>query len=173
MASYFSTTVAQAGLTAPQLVQEAISTAAAKYALDANLIKAIIAAESAWNPGALRAEPQINDASYGLMQILLATARGMQPGVTAGDLFIPSINVDLGSRYLAAQVNRYGYPAGVSAYNAGHPITGNATYVQTVDDYYNFYFEQEVAALPTDPFPGSARREYHARCRALGHRAWA
>ena len=43
--------------------------------VDPLLIKAIIAQESGFRPQAQRAEPRINDASRGLMQILYATAR--------------------------------------------------------------------------------------------------
>ena len=50
---------------------------AARRGLDPLLIKAVIATESSFNPQALRPEPQINDASRGLMQILYGTAKMM------------------------------------------------------------------------------------------------
>lgn len=134
---------------------------AARYVVDPALIKAVITQESAWNPGALRSEPQIGDASYGLMQLLLRTAQGMRPGTTPSDLFDPSVNIDLGTRYLATQLSLYGYPGGVSAYNAGHPITGNATYVNNVADYYNFF-------IANDPIfaPGGGGATYFPRDRS-------
>jgi soluble lytic murein transglycosylase-like protein len=122
-----------------------ILAASARYVIDPALIKAVITKESSWNPGALRVEPQINDASYGLMQLLQRTAAGMQPGVTPSDLFDPSINIDLGTRYLSGQVNRYGLPDGISAYNAGHPISGNAQYVADVLAAYSWFSTNDPA----------------------------
>lgn len=48
-----------------------------KYNVDPALVAAIVEQESTWNPNAYRYEPLINDASYGLMQTLYGTAKGM------------------------------------------------------------------------------------------------
>lgn len=146
--------------------------AAARYIVDPALIKAIITKESSWNPGALRPEPAIADASYGLMQLLLRTAQGMQPGVTPSDLFDPSINIDLGSRYLAGQLASYGYPAGVSAYNAGHPITGNAQYVADVDAAYAWFTANDpaVGGAGAAPFPRLSSGEWRDRHQRLSQK---
>lgn len=137
---------AQLGIGSPY--DPIIVQAAGVYLVDPALIKAVITKESSWNPGALRAEPQIGDASYGLMQLLLRTAQGMRPQTTPSDLFDPSINIDLGTRYLAGQLQQWGYPQGVSAYNAGHPISGNAGYVADVDAYYNFFIANDPIFAP-------------------------
>lgn len=77
-----------------------------------------------WNPQAIRQEPQIADASRGLTQILLKTARGLGYTGTAGGLFDPGTNVDLGFKYLAALYRSLGsWPAALSAYNGGQRPT--------------------------------------------------
>lgn len=166
MSSYFSESVARLGVGTP--FDADILSAGSRYMVDPALIKAVIASESSWNPGALRVEAQINDASYGLMQILLKTAQGMLPGVTPSDLFIPSTNIDLGTRYLAGVLQQFGYPDGVAAYNAGPgnvsrgtiPASTRLNYVPTVDQFYSWYTLNDPAfAVPsgggteTSPFP--------------------
>jgi len=152
----FSDTVAQRGINSPY--DGAIATAANAYNLDPALIKAVISQESAWVPMAYRAEPQINDASYGLMQVLLATARetARNPALTSADLFVPEINIDIGSRYLAGRLSRYGYPDGISAYNAGRPISGNQlSYVEPVLAY-QAWFQANDPLFGNPPVPPEA-----------------
>ena len=88
------------------------------------LILGVIAQESSFRAIAYRYEPKIQDASIGLMQLLVGTARGMRPGVTETELYNPQINIDLGTQYLGQQLRRYGgeVAAAVSAYNAGHAL---------------------------------------------------
>lgn len=149
-----------------------ITAAAMTYNVDAALIKSVITKESSWNVGALRSEPQIGDASYGLMQLLLRTAQGMRPGTTPSDLFDPAVNIDLGTRYLAGQLGQYGYPAGVSAYNAGHPITGNAQYVADVDAGYQWFIANDpaLAGAGAAPFPRAGAGEWRDRRQRLAQK---
>lgn len=94
-------------------------------------VLAVIEIESSFNPRAYRAEPQINDASYGLMQVLATTAadRGYRGPVEG--LFDPETNIRLGMRQLKWSwdyLNRKrGVPPSVAewigSYNAG---VGNA-----------------------------------------------
>lgn len=170
----FDQATAQLGIGSPY--DGIIIAAGGRYVVDPMLIKAIINKESSWNPGALRSEPQIHDASYGLMQLLQRTAAGMQPGVTPSDLFDPAINIDLGTRYLANQLGLYGYPAGISAYNAGHPITGNAQYVADVDAAYVWYTVNDPLAAPggaagTPTFPRRGAFSWRDRHILLAGRA--
>src|SRR5512145_1011880 len=69
------------------------------------LLKGLIARESAWNVGAFRWEPAMNEGSIGLMQVLPSTAREalQRPNLTASDLFIPDINIAAGGAYLKYQ----------------------------------------------------------------------
>lgn len=90
-------------------------------------VLAVIEIESAFDPGAYRAEPSLGDASRGLMQILLSTARDRGYGGPADGLFDPEVNLRVGMAHL-----RWGYeylearmgerPAldqWIGAYNAG------------------------------------------------------
>ena len=101
-----------------------VATAADAWDVSAPLIKGIIAAESEFKPTAYKAEPQIGDASYGLMQLLFGTAKLLgYSGATSG-LYDPTTNIRLGTRYLAdliktASDRGYGVDSAISAYNAG------------------------------------------------------
>lgn len=85
------------------------------------LVKGIIGAESSFNPRAVRGEPQIGDASMGLMQLLISTARSL--GFT-GDpqlLYDPATNVHFGAKLLRGLLVRAGSEDGaISAYNGGY-----------------------------------------------------
>ena len=69
---------------------------AASQGEDASLVLALIEIESAFDPRALRPEPRINDASRGLMQLLLSTARDRGFDGPAESLFDPETNISLG-----------------------------------------------------------------------------
>lgn len=85
-------------------------------------------------PDAHRGEPHLNDSSHGLMQLLLATARGLGYSGPVGawdatrnqgtGLYDPETNLTLGARFLKQLHARTGdLAATLSAYNAG---LGNA-----------------------------------------------
>lgn len=84
------------------------------------VIKAVIATESAFKPGAMPPTTQA-DVSAGLMQLTLSTARGLgYPGDLAG-LFDPGTNIFLGTKLLDQLRERLGedWDAVYSAYNGG------------------------------------------------------
>jgi soluble lytic murein transglycosylase-like protein len=100
-----------------------IQSSARKYNVPESWVKAVISTESSWNPTAYRAEPRINDASYGLMQLLYRTAKGLgYTGVPDG-LYDPATNIDLGTMLLGQLRMRFGddFRAVYSAYNSGSP----------------------------------------------------
>jgi len=85
------------------------------------LVQAMIGTESAFKPKAYRAEPHIQDASRGLMQILLRTARGVGFTGQPLELYDPATNIRYGVAYLADLVRAKGGNVwtAVSAYNNG------------------------------------------------------
>jgi len=101
----------------------------AKYGVPPWVIKATIGKESSFNPKAYRAEPAIGDASRGLMQILLSTAKDLglrgDPGddvLKIGGLYEPALNIQLGTKLLAQLRSRYTsspWDDIYAAYNAG------------------------------------------------------
>lgn len=94
------------------------------YDLDPNLIFATIMIESGGDTNAIRHEPRINDASYGLGQILYGTARGIGFKGQPSDLFDPAINIDLIGKYHRRNLDHYKELTPqelTTAYNTGSP----------------------------------------------------
>ena len=126
-----------------------INSAAKQFKVDPNLIRAVITVESNWKPDAERAEPQIKDTSYGLMQVLLGTARMVanNQSITATQLKQPTLNILLGSKYLSQQLDKYPLDDAISAYNAGRPLYSilpwrrfaNQAYVDKVKRSYLYH----------------------------------
>lgn len=98
-----------------------IAAAHQRYGVPANLIRAVIAIESQYHPHATRDEPQIQDASRGLMQVLYRTAQSLGYLGAPDGLYDPATNVDLGTHLLADNLARAGGDVAIalSAYNAG------------------------------------------------------
>jgi len=133
-------------ITTSDTLEPIIQQTADKYGVDPALVKAIIKNESDYNPSAYRSEPQINDASWGLMQLLLGTAKQVSgnSNLTASDLLKPEVNIDLGTKYIAQQLNRYGGDVknAIAAYNAGSArFNSDGSYINQgyVDKVYGSY----------------------------------
>ncbi len=134
-----------------------INSAAKQYHLDPNLIRAVIKTESNWDPNAERDEPRIKDKSYGLMQVLLGTARMVanNQSITPTHLRQPTLNVLLGSKYLRQQLDKYSFDDAISAYNAGRPLYSilpwrrfaNQAYVDKVKSNYTYYQKGWITAV--------------------------
>lgn len=120
------------------------------YSVPVTLILAHIKQESSFNPNAYRSEPAINDASIGLMQVLVRTAQGIDPSATKELLYNPTYNIKIGTSYIAQNLAKYGnIKDAIAAYNAGYPrknsqgIYVNSKGVPNVQEYvdkvYNNY----------------------------------
>ncbi len=118
-----------------------IAEVARKHAVPAALVKAVIAAESHFDPRAVSTK-----GAQGLMQLMPAT--GEMLGVE--DPFEPRDNVGGGVRYLRELLDRFGDPVwAVAAYNAGPeavnrhggipPYAETQEYVRRVMAYYRQY----------------------------------
>jgi soluble lytic murein transglycosylase-like protein len=128
-----------------------LNQAAHEYELDPALLKAVMAAESGFNPTAVSPKGAI-----GLMQLLPSTAErfGLQADKKrsiAQKLTDPKINIRLGARYLRFLQNLYpdqlplmlaSYNAGegvVQKYNAIPPYPETRNYVKLVTQFYHLY----------------------------------
>ena len=119
-----------------------IDQAAVRHMVDPDLIRAVIMAESGYNPKAVS-----NRGARGLMQLMPRTAKAM--GVEYS--FNPEHNIDGGVRYLKKLLKRYdgNVELALAAYNAGirrvnehqgvPPYKATRMYIQKVKEYYLFY----------------------------------
>ena len=96
----------------PSWLDPIIAKASRRYGIDGGLIKAVIKAESNFNPQAVS-----HAGARGLMQLMPATARSL--GVN--DSFDPEQNVMAGTRFLSDMLNRYNgdLDSALAAYNWG------------------------------------------------------
>jgi len=122
---------------------ELIGLSARKYRVQPALVKAVIAAESNFDPRAISGQ-----GAQGLMQLMPSTAASF--GVI--DPFQPDENVRGGVAYLRAMLDRYGeLRHALAAYNAGPtsvdryggvpPYPETQDYVQRVLTYYRHYHD--------------------------------
>ncbi len=122
--------------------QPIILAASTKHQVDPALVKAIIKAESGYNPVAVS-----NKGAVGLMQLMPATADDL--GVE--NRFDPKNNIDGGVKYLKQLLNRFegDLELAIAAYNAGignvrkyagvPPYKATRYYVKKVLEYYRGY----------------------------------
>ncbi len=96
-----------------------VNSCAAKLNLDPNLILAVIKAESDFDPNAMS-----KSGACGLMQIMPNTAKYMiekyDLDCSLDDLFLPKVNIAIGSQYLKYLFDKYkNIDDVIVAYNAG------------------------------------------------------
>jgi soluble lytic murein transglycosylase-like protein len=133
-----------------------VTETAARHRLDARLVRAVIEAESGWNPMAVS-----NRGALGLMQLIPATAERF--GV--GDVFDPAQNVEGGVRYLGELLERYqgDLRLSLAAYHAGEGAVDRAggvpnypdtrAYVRRVSESYFRPGSLHSPGMRDDPHP--------------------
>lgn len=129
--------------------------AAERYKLAPALLAGLVDHESNWNPRAYRFEPfkpgtnADDDASRGLTQVLLRTAREIGYGGTAEGMFDPATSLDLGAHYLDTQIRRAGgsLAGGLSAYNGGY--RPNDGFGQPSPREYDVVLARNAQSVPT------------------------
>lgn len=126
------------------------------YNVEAALIKAVIMAESSYNPRAVS-----HRGAQGLMQLMPTTAKWL--GVV--DSFDPELNIDGGVRYLRRLLDRFDGDVrlALAAYNAGSryvrkyggvpPFKATRKYIKNVLKYRQTYLK-ELAAADMQPIIG-------------------
>jgi soluble lytic murein transglycosylase-like protein len=124
--------------------------AAGRHNIDPALVKAIIMAESGYNPNAISKK-----GAKGLMQLMPSTAEAL--GVE--DAFNPEQNISGGVRYFKQLVNRFDgdVKLALAAYNAGSkkvrhyqgipPYKSTHYYIEKVFKYYELYKDQMTEDL--------------------------
>jgi soluble lytic murein transglycosylase-like protein len=123
----------------PRQIEELITEIAAKYKIDANLVKAIVMAESNCNPNAVSAK-----GAQGLMQLMPKTAKHMKVDKPLD----PRENVIGGVKYIKGLLASYGdLELALAAYNAGPgavqkyagipPYRETINYVKKVIGFYD------------------------------------
>jgi len=127
-----------------------IQRAADRHQVDLALVKAIIMAESGYNPKAISKK-----GAKGLMQLMPKTAEAL--GVE--DSFNPQDNVDAGVEYFKTLLNRFDgdVTLALAAYNAGSrkvlkyqgvpPFKATQYYIKKVLKYYQVYREQATVGM--------------------------
>ena len=153
-----------------------VNQAAREFALEPALLKAVMAAESGFNPAAVSAKGAI-----GLMQIMPDTAA--RYGITSDTrktvqekLTDPRTNIRLGARYLRDLLQMFPFKQDlvIASYNAGEgaikkyknqipPYPETRNYVQVVAQFYQLYKpassqpEIAIAKVSNDDSSGRAR----------------
>jgi len=120
-------------------VEKLVREAADRHKMDPALVRAVIEAESNWNPKAYS-----HKGAGGLMQLIPTTAQRYG----AYDVFDPQQNIDAGVKYLRTLLERYNgnldlalaaYNAGEGAVDRAHGVPGfreTREYVQKVQNAY-------------------------------------
>lgn len=131
----------------PAEFEQLIKTCSEKYGVNPNLVKAVIHAESGYNPNAVSSK-----GASGLMQLMPGTAKSLK----VADRFNPKDNVEGGVKYLRFLLDTFrgDISLAVAAYNAGlnkvakyggiPPYNETRTYVNRVLAYMKTYQENGI-----------------------------
>ena len=133
-------------------LEKLVTAAAERHGVELALVKAVVAAESAYDPQAVS-----RAGARGLMQVMPATAADY--GVADQErLFDPETNLDTGTRHLKRLLAKYknDYGRAIMAYNAGEGVvdrTGSmVTYAETLSytEAVIRHYRRQGGTKPTD-----------------------
>ena len=131
----------------PAEFEQLIKSCSEKYGVNPSLVKAVIHAESGYNPNAVSSK-----GASGLMQLMPSTAKSLK----VADRFNPKDNVEGGVKYLRFLLDTFrgDVSLAVAAYNAGlnkvakyggiPPYNETRTYVNRVLSYMKSYQESGI-----------------------------
>jgi soluble lytic murein transglycosylase len=136
----------------PRDIEAIISDISTQYAIDGRLVKAIIKAESNYNPSAVSAK-----GAQGLMQLMPATARQLK----VKRPFDPEQNILGGVKYIKGLIAAYGdLSTALAAYNSGPgvvkryagipPYRETINYVKRVLRLYDEYKKESAPRIAVD-----------------------
>lgn len=159
----FNAGIASLGLASPY--EDTIRVMAQGEAGFYALVKGVISQESQWNPSAVNP----NDPSYGLMQVMIPTARIYDPTASRDALLDGDYNIQVGASHLRSLLSRWSESDAVAAYNAGVPRKNSAgqytnsvgdtkvqVYVDSVLTYASWFMNRLPASLaPSTASPPS------------------
>ncbi len=146
-----------AGKSSPTAFDDIIRTVSRREGVDEQLVKAVVEAESGFNPNAVS-----QAGAKGLMQLMDGTARS----VGVRNSFDPAANIAGGTRFLRSMLDRFGsVPLALAAYNAGpgavEKYGGIPPYQETenyVDRVLSLQHRNQVAAASTPIQGGNSGR---------------
>lgn len=99
----------------PQFYKEYVDKWSNEFGIEAALVYAIIRQESHFNTNVVSSA-----SAYGLMQLIMPTAQGLNPNLTPEELLIPKSNIKYGTMYIARLLRDYNsIPTSLAAYNGG------------------------------------------------------
>ncbi|HWQ03175.1 MAG TPA: lytic transglycosylase domain-containing protein [Candidatus Nitrosotenuis sp.] len=141
-----TTASSQRVVTSREEIEQIVQEAAQRHHVDPALVRAVIKAESNWNPQAVSPK-----GAQGLMQLMPATAD--QHGV--GDAFDPRENVNAGVKHLRTLLEKYNgdLDLALAAYNAGEGAVRRAGGVPNYTETRNYVQKVTEAYFQ----PGSGR----------------
>lgn len=130
-----------------------------RYGVDPKWLKAICMNESSLGaaksvalglrePGNIEGSKSTDGKSWGIMQVTLTTARGMDPAATEKKLNDPAYSVDLAARYVADLKRRFATSDPrylewvIKSYNQGPGNTAKEKNQQIVKGYADEYWER-------------------------------
>jgi peptidoglycan lytic transglycosylase len=145
----------------PQGMREEVGLITKDIQVDADLVTAVIREESSYDPEAVSSV-----GALGLMQLMPGTAQWMAKRINLDSfsrekLYLPSVNIKLGSHYLAFLLDRFeGDPIlAVAAYNAGPDMVARWKELNSTSDQDEFL--EAIPYQETRSFVKRVMRSYY------------